>query len=73
MHEWLETGFGLETQFIDQLYTQPVTTSNYNSLTGFYTAAHIILYVFASRFLVTDHNNALCLRHYRLSNIPQLN
>jgi hypothetical protein len=40
-------GFGLVNLFIDYLYTQLITTSNYNNLTGLYTlkitvtAAHI--------------------------------
>jgi hypothetical protein len=30
-------GFGLVTRFIDHLFTQLITTSNYNSLTGLHT------------------------------------
>jgi hypothetical protein len=36
------------------------------------TAAHIVFFVFASSFLVTDPNNILCQRPYRLPNTPQL-
>jgi hypothetical protein len=59
-------------------YKQLVTTSNYNNLTGLHTlkttvtAAHVIFYVFISRFLVTNPNNVSCLRPYRLANNPQL-
>jgi hypothetical protein len=62
--------------FIDHLYTQLVTTSNYNNLTGLYTlqmtvtTAHKIFYAFISRFLVTDPDSVLCLRPCRLTNIP---
>jgi hypothetical protein len=64
--------------FIEHLYTQLVTTSNYNSRTSWrtlkitVTAAHIVFHAFTSRFLVTDPNNVLCLRSYRLANISQL-
>jgi hypothetical protein len=67
------------TQFIDHLYTQLVTTSNSNSLTDLHTlkitvtAKYIFFYIFTSRFLVTDLNNVLCLRPYRVANTPQLN
>jgi hypothetical protein len=71
-------GFALIIGFIEHLYTQPVTTGNYNSLTVLHTvkitvtAAHMKSSVFASRFLVMDPNNVLSLRPYRLPNIPQL-
>jgi hypothetical protein len=66
------------TRFIDHLYTQLITASNYNSLTGLHTlkitvtAAHIVFYVFISHFLATNSNSVLCLRPYRLTNIPQM-
>jgi hypothetical protein len=34
MCEWLWVGFGLVIGFIEHLYTQLVTTNNYNNLTG---------------------------------------
>jgi hypothetical protein len=61
----------------EHLYTQLVTTSNYNRLIGLHTlkitviAAHIKYPVFSSRFLATDPNNVLCERPYRLANIAQ--
>jgi hypothetical protein len=65
--------------FTAHLYTQLVTTSIYNSLTCLHTlkdhckcSTHKVFYVFTSRFLVTDLNSVLCLRLYRLANIPQL-
>jgi hypothetical protein len=48
-----------------RLYTQLVT-DHCNCST------HKVSYILASRFLVTDPNNVLCLRPYRLANIPQL-
>jgi hypothetical protein len=61
------------------LTTQLVTTSKYNSLIGLHTLkinvteAHIVFYIFTNRFLVTDFDNVLCLRPYRLANITQHN
>jgi hypothetical protein len=60
--KWLYT----VTPFIEHVFTQLVSTSNYNSLAGLHnlkitvTAAHKIFHVFTSRFLVTDPNNFLC-------------
>jgi hypothetical protein len=34
---WLQTGFGLEIGFIDHLYTQLGTTSNYSAITDLHT------------------------------------
>jgi hypothetical protein len=59
----------------------PLTDHNYNykSLTGLHTlkitvtAAHIKSSVFSSRLLVTDLNAVLCLCHYCVAHIPQLN
>jgi hypothetical protein len=74
--EWLRTGFGLVIGFIDRLHI--TTTSNYkalaNSCTRPLTPAHTKSshFVFTSHFLVTDPNNVLCLRPYRLANILQL-
>jgi hypothetical protein len=65
-------------RFIEHLYTQLVTISIYNSLTGLHTlkitvtAAHTKSSVFTSRFLVTDPDSVLCLGPCRLPNIPQL-
>jgi hypothetical protein len=69
-------GFGMVFGFIEHL--QIVTTSNYkavaNSCTHLLTTAHTKFsqFVFTSRFLVTDTNNVLCLRPYRLANVSQL-
>jgi hypothetical protein len=65
--------------FTDHLETQPLTTSNYNSLTGLrthkitVTAAHMNPSVFTSLFPVTDLNTVLCLCPSRLANFPHLN
>jgi hypothetical protein len=74
--EWLKTAFGLVIGFIDHL--QIVSKSNYNAIAGLrslkitVTAAHTVFFVSTSCFLSTDPNNVLCLRPYRLTNIPQL-
>jgi hypothetical protein len=55
-----------------------LSSSLSNSPTNYFTQLNSIAlikpsrFVFASRFLVTDPNNVLCLRPYRLANIPQL-
>jgi hypothetical protein len=71
--------FGLGIGFAEYLYTQLVTARNYSSLhwftdskDHFNCSTYKVFYVFTSRFLVTDPNNVLCLRRYRLVNIPQL-
>jgi hypothetical protein len=55
---------------------QIVTTSNSiaNSHILHFTTAHnkSSQFVFTSRFMVTDPNNFLCLRPYRLPNVSQL-
>jgi hypothetical protein len=57
-------GFGLVTGFIEHLYTQLITASNYGAIADLQTLqitrAHAKPYqsAFTSRFLVTDLNNA---------------
>jgi hypothetical protein len=59
-------------------HLQMVTTNNYNVLANScirpLTIAHTKFpqFVFNSRFLVPNSNNDLCLRSYRLANVPQL-
>jgi hypothetical protein len=68
---WLQTGLELVTRFIDHLYTQSVTTSNYDSFTGLQVLkynTHKIFCTFTSRFLVMDSNNVLCLFPYHMTN-----
>jgi hypothetical protein len=56
-------GFRLVTGFIEHLYTQLITTSNYNTITDLHTlqitTVHVSLSftVFPSRCLVTALNN----------------
>jgi hypothetical protein len=56
-------GFGLVTQFLEHLYTQLVTTSNYGATANLHTLqitkahAKSFLSTFTSRFLVTNLNN----------------
>jgi hypothetical protein len=68
---------GLDWQ-LDLLGTYTVTTNNYNAVansrTRLLTTAHTkpSQFVFTSRFPVTDPNNVLFLRRYRLATAPQL-
>jgi hypothetical protein len=68
---------GLVIGFIEHIYTQLVTTSNYkavaNSCTRLLTTVYAksSQFVFTSRFLVTDPNNVLCLRPCLLFSILQ--
>jgi hypothetical protein len=68
---WQVMGFGLVILFSEHL--QSLNTSNYDavtiSLNLLITAAHAFCYLFTSRCLVTDLNNALCLHPYRLTTL----
>jgi hypothetical protein len=56
-------GFGLVTQFIHYLYTELITTSNYNTVANLHTLQIIRAHAkssqsaFTSRFLVMDLNS----------------
>jgi hypothetical protein len=69
-------GFVLVAGFTEHL--QMVTTSNYSAIadshTLQFTTAHTkpSQFVFTSRLLVTDPNNVLCLRPYRLAIVSKL-
>jgi hypothetical protein len=56
---WLLTGFGLNFEFLDHLYTQLVTTINYKILPSIYHCTHSTQKVLSSKsdwFLIaTDH------------------
>jgi hypothetical protein len=74
MYECLWMGFGLVARFIECLYTQLVTMSNNNNLTGLHTlncSTCKVFYVLTSRFLIMDFNSAL-LCPYWLANHSQL-
>jgi hypothetical protein len=73
--------FVLVIGFIEHLHTQLVTTGNCNSLTGLHIlkiivnhSTHVVFLFFheTSSFLVAGPNIVLCLRSYRLANIPQM-
>jgi hypothetical protein len=58
-----QQGFGLDVEFIDHLYIQLVTTSNYSTIANLHSSqitkaqAKPSQSAFTSRFLVTDFNN----------------